>query len=105
MTRCDLTGRTVVLTGSTGGLGAAPARALRGRGANLALLDLSGEAATAQVRELGGETVARGWHAEVRDLVSLQQAVDEAAEHFGRLDAVIAGAGIGTMAPLATIDS
>ncbi|MDO0916641.1 SDR family NAD(P)-dependent oxidoreductase [Streptomyces sp. DT2A-34] len=104
MTRYDLTGRTIALTGSTGGLGAALAQALRARGANLALLDLSVEAATAQARELGGETVARGWHANVRDLASLQQAMDEAAEHFGRLDVVIAGAGIDTMAPLATID-
>ncbi|WP_437773457.1 SDR family NAD(P)-dependent oxidoreductase [Arthrobacter sp. KNU40] len=104
MTRYDLTGRTVALTGSTGGLGAALARALRERGANLALFDLSLEAATAQAQDLGGETVARGWHADVRDLAGLQQAMEEAATHFGRLDIVIAGAGIDTMAPMATID-
>ena len=40
MTRYDLTGRTVAITGSTGGLGSALAGALRARGANLALLDL-----------------------------------------------------------------
>ncbi|MDX3245253.1 SDR family NAD(P)-dependent oxidoreductase [Streptomyces sp. ME18-1-4] len=104
MTRYDLAGRTVALTGSTGGLGAALARALRGRGANLALLDLSLAATTAQAQDLGDETVARGWHADVRDLAGLQQAMDEAATHFGRLDIVIAGAGIDTMAPMATID-
>jgi len=103
MTRYDLTGRTVALTGSAGGLGTALAQALRERGANLALLDLGLEAATAQARALGGETAARGWHADVRDLASLQQAMDEAATHFGRIDIVIAGAGIDTMAPMATI--
>lgn len=103
MTRYDLTGRTVALTGSAGGLGTALAQALRERGANLALLDLSLEAATAQARALGGDTVARGWQADGRDLASLQQAMDEAATHFGRIDIAIAAAGIDTMAPMATI--
>ncbi|MFM9442279.1 SDR family NAD(P)-dependent oxidoreductase [Streptomyces acidiscabies] len=104
MTRYDLTGRTVALTGSTGGLGIALANALRDRGANLALLDLDAEAAQAQAEKLGGKTVARGWGVDVRDLTGLQTAMHEAAAHFGRLDVAVAGAGIDTMAPLATID-
>jgi len=104
MTRYDLTGRTVALTGSTGGLGIALANALRNRGANLALLDLDAEAAQAQAETLGGDTVARGWGVDVRDLAGLQTAMDEAAAHFGRLDVAVAGAGIDTMAPMATID-
>jgi NAD(P)-dependent dehydrogenase (short-subunit alcohol dehydrogenase family) len=104
MTRYDLAGRTVALTGSTGGLGIALANALRERGANLALLDLDAEAAQAQAEKLGGDTVARGWGVDVRDLAGLQAAMDEAAAHFGRLDVAVAGAGIDTMAPLATID-
>ena len=104
MTRYDLTGRTVVLTGSTGGLGIALANALRDRGAHLALLDLDAEAAQAQAEKLGGHTAARGWGVDVRDLAGLRTAMDEAAAHFGRLDVAVAGAGIDTMAPLATID-
>lgn len=104
MPKYDLAGRTVAMTGSTGGLGAAVAQALRERGANLALLDLNQGAVNAQAADLGGDTVARGWVADVRDLDSLQSAMSEAAEHFGRLDVVIANAGIDTMAPLATID-
>ena len=42
MTRYELAGRTVAITGSTGRLGAALAKALRARGANL--LDLNGRA-------------------------------------------------------------
>ena len=75
MPRYDLTGRTVALTGSTGGLGNALASALRARGANLALLDLDGDATQAQAGTLGDATVARGWPADVRDLVALQQVV------------------------------
>lgn len=104
MPRYDLTGRTVALTGSTGGLGASLASALRARGANLALLDLNGDATEAQAGTLGGATVARGWPADVRDLTTLQTAMAEADQHFGRLDVVIAAAGVAIMAPMATID-
>jgi NAD(P)-dependent dehydrogenase (short-subunit alcohol dehydrogenase family) len=104
MLRYDLTGRTVALTGSTGGLGAALASALRARGANLALLDLNGDATEAQAGTLGDATVARGWPADVRDLSTLETAMAEADQHFGRLDVVIAAAGVAVMAPMATID-
>ena len=104
MHRYDLTGRTVAITGSTGGLGASLAAALRARGANLALLDLNGAATEAQAGTLGGAGVARGWSADVRELSTLQVAIAEAAEHFGRMDIVIAAAGVAVMAPLATID-
>jgi NAD(P)-dependent dehydrogenase (short-subunit alcohol dehydrogenase family) len=104
MPRYDLTGRTIVLTGSTGGLGTALAQALRARGANLALLDLDPEVTAAQAQTLGDESAARGWAADVRDLASLHRAVDAAAAHFGRIDVAVAGAGITTLAPMAAID-
>jgi NAD(P)-dependent dehydrogenase (short-subunit alcohol dehydrogenase family) len=104
MTHYDVTGRTVVITGSTGGLGSALAEALRARGANLALLDLDIAATAAQAEQGGGETVAKGFRADVCDIASLQTAMTQAAEHFGRIDIVIANAGIDTMAPMATLD-
>jgi len=104
MTRYTLAGRTVLITGSTGGLGAALATELRARGANLALLDLNAAAVATQAAALGGPDVARGWHADVRDLDSLQTATNAAADHFGGLDIVIANAGIDVMAPLATLE-
>jgi len=104
MTRYDLAGRTVAVTGSTGGLGTALAVALRARGANLALLDLDADQAQKQARALGPDTVVHGWRADVRDLGSLEAALTGAADHFGRLDVVVANAGIDTMAPMATLD-
>ncbi|MBW0016688.1 MAG: SDR family NAD(P)-dependent oxidoreductase [Mycobacterium sp.] len=104
MTHYDVTGRIVVITGSTGGLGSALARALRVRGANLALLDLDLTGAEAQAASLGGDTVAKGFRADVRDIASLDAAMAQAAKHFGRVDIVIANAGIDTMAPMATLD-
>ena len=94
MSRLDLVGRTVLITGSTGGLGAALATELRHRGANLALLDLDAARAAQQAADLGGDTVARGWAVDVRDLDSVRSAVDAAAAHFGRLDVVVANAGV-----------
>lgn len=70
MSRYDLAGRTVVLTGSTGGLGAALATELRSRGANLALIDLHADAVATQAASFGSPAVARGWTADVRDLDS-----------------------------------
>jgi len=42
--RLDLPGKTVVITGASGGLGAGLASELRARGANVALLDLNVDA-------------------------------------------------------------
>ncbi|WP_245546107.1 SDR family NAD(P)-dependent oxidoreductase [Nocardia higoensis] len=100
----DLSGRVVALTGSTGGLGSALARALRLRGARLALFDLGIDDVTAQAAALGTDAVAAGWAADVRDFDSVRAAMDAAARHFGRIDVVVANAGIGSMAPLATLD-
>ncbi|GEE03021.1 short-chain dehydrogenase [Gordonia spumicola] len=104
MKRYDLSGRTVVITGSTGGLGSALAAELRARGARLALLDLHADAVRIQAETLGPSSVARAWSVDVRDLVSIQTAVDEAAVHFGGIDVVIANAGVGSMASIETLD-
>lgn len=104
MTRYDLAGRTVVVTGSTGGLGTALAQALRSRGANLALFDLDAQTAEHQAADLGPDAVAIGGAVDVRDLDSVQEAMDAAAEHFGRIDVVVANAGVGSMSPMERID-
>jgi NAD(P)-dependent dehydrogenase (short-subunit alcohol dehydrogenase family) len=104
MSKYHLTGRTIAITGSTGGLGAAVAEGLRRQGANLALLDLDPDALAAQAERLGGEGVARGYTIDVRDLASVERAMDAAAEDFGRLDVAVANAGVEVMSPMALID-
>ncbi len=99
--RLELAGRTVVLTGASGGLGAALAQALRERGARLALLDLNADALQAQAAELGGDTVARGFAADVTDLPGLEAVMAEVREHFGGIDVAVAGAGV--LGPVKTI--
>lgn len=100
MARYSLDGRTVVITGSTGGLGREVAIALRDRGAKLALLDIDQEQLEIQARDLGGPDVARAWVADVRDLASIEDALAGAHAHFGRIDVVVANAGIAVMAPM-----
>ncbi len=104
MSRYQLAGRTVAITGSTGGLGAAIAQALRGRGANLALLDLDPDALAAQAERLGGEGVARTYTVDVRDFDTLDAAMSAAAQEFGRLDVAIANAGVEVMRPMTLME-
>ena len=104
MPRYPLSGRTVVITGSTGGLGSALCLALRAKGARLALLDLDLQAVTKQAASFGGNSDARGWPVDVRSLASVEAAMAAAARHFGRIDIVIANAGVESLAPLASID-
>jgi NAD(P)-dependent dehydrogenase (short-subunit alcohol dehydrogenase family) len=101
MTHYELAGRTIALTGATGGLGSALAAELRTRGANLALMDLDPDALAVQAARLGGPAVARAYRVDVRDLSTLEAAMDAAAADFGRLDVVIAGAGVEVMSPMA----
>jgi NAD(P)-dependent dehydrogenase (short-subunit alcohol dehydrogenase family) len=104
MSPSTLNGRVVAITGSTGGLGSAVAQALRERGALLALLDLDATATSSQAAVLGDRDVARGWAADVRDLSALESAMAAAAEHFGRLDVVVANAGVDVLAPMIATD-
>jgi NAD(P)-dependent dehydrogenase (short-subunit alcohol dehydrogenase family) len=92
----DLADRTVAITGAAGGLGADLAEALAAKGARIALLDLNPDAVCELADHLGGDSVARGWRADVRDLDNLDQVMTEVAAHFERLDVVVAGAGIGS---------
>ncbi|WP_026472460.1 SDR family NAD(P)-dependent oxidoreductase [Alkanindiges illinoisensis] len=104
MSKYQLKNKVIVITGSTGGLGQAAAQALSGKGAKLALLDLDLTSVTAQASVLGSDQVAKGWVADVRSLESLETAMAEVTQHFGRIDVVIANAGIGSTESLEHID-
>ncbi len=104
MKKYELKDRVIVITGSTGGLGQAAAQALHDKGAKLALLDLDLNSVQAQARAFGRADKAAGWVADVCSLESLETALAHVAQHFGRIDVVIAGAGVGTADALELID-
>jgi NAD(P)-dependent dehydrogenase (short-subunit alcohol dehydrogenase family) len=74
----------VIVTGASGGIGAAATAALRARGARVIGLDLAADAAN--------DVLA----CDVRDQASVDHAVAEAIERLGGLDVLINNAGIGT---------
>jgi meso-butanediol dehydrogenase / (S,S)-butanediol dehydrogenase / diacetyl reductase len=82
-----LEGKTAVITGASGGIGAAIAGQLRQHGVNLGLASRRGS-------DLGlGGVVAHA--VDVRDLDALTRLCDETAERFGGIDIVVANAGVG----------
>ena len=87
----SLEGKTAVITGASGGIGAAVARMLHERGVNLGLASRSGDDLA-----LDG-VVARP--ADVRDLDALVSLCDATAERFGGIDIVVANAGVGAYGP------
>lgn len=100
----DLYNKVILITGATGGLGRAAAQALLAQGAKLALLDLDLDAVESMAVQLGGPERAAGWAANVRSLESLTTAINAAADHFGGIDVVIAGAGVGLHGSLETMN-
>lgn len=91
--RYALPGKVALITGAGRSIGAALARKLHLSGAHVALTDVDEDAAAGVAEELGYP--ARAFHADVTDLASVERAVEEAVGHFGRLDVVVANAGLG----------
>lgn len=86
--------KVVVITGGGGILCGAMAHALAKAGARVAVLDIVDAAAQKTVDEIvaaGG--VAKAFHADVLDKSSLQTCADQVLAHYGRVDALINGAG------------
>jgi 3-oxoacyl-[acyl-carrier protein] reductase len=91
----DINGKTVLITGAGRGLGAAMARGLAERGADLALVDLD-ESGLRDVADAchGFGRRAEIYSANVADEAEVVNLFDRVAADFGRLDCVIANAGI-----------
>ncbi len=87
-----LDGKVGIITGAASGIGAATARVLAREGAKLVLTDIDDAAGSALAEEIGG----RYEHLDVADEAGWQ-AVITAAERLGRLDIMVANAGIAIM--------
>lgn len=93
-----LPGKTILITGATGGIGAACARALVTAGANVALVDLNPAPLEALANDLGPhQTLAIT--ADVTDRDSMEEAVARTVHRFGALDVSFANAGIAAASP------
>src|SRR3954454_10062774 len=92
-----LDGRVALITGASGGIGAAAARAFSAAGAQLALASRSGS-------DLGLEG-ALAQPCDVRDPAQLEAIVAAAVERFGGLDVVVANAGVGAYGDFIDLDA
>jgi NAD(P)-dependent dehydrogenase (short-subunit alcohol dehydrogenase family) len=85
-----LQGKVALITGASRGIGAAVARQLDERGVKLGLASRSGD-------DLGLDAVAQP--CDVRELEQLESVVAATVERFGKLDILVANAGVGAYGP------
>jgi len=97
-----MSGKVVLITGAARGIGAGVARRLAGQGAKLALVGLEGDELRSVAAECGPD--ASAWEADVTDWAALQAAVDGVVARYGRIDVVMANAGIAAAGFIRSID-
>jgi NADP-dependent 3-hydroxy acid dehydrogenase YdfG len=93
-----LTGRVAVVTGATSGIGAAAARRLAADGAAVAVLGRREERLRELVSELDGSATVPV-AADVTDVAALERVAETVRAELGRVDLVVANAGVMLAAP------
>src|SRR5439155_20381287 len=91
LTMTRLEGKVAIVTGASRGIGAAVARALAEAGVRLGLASRSGD-------DLGVDG-AVAQPCDVRDPAQVDALVSSTVERFGRLDILVANAGVGAYGP------
>ena len=92
----ELDGKVALVTGASGGIGAAVARKLHEAGASVGLLSRGGDDQ--------GLDRGLGVACDVRDRVTVVEATEAVVERFGRLDIAVANAGVGAYGDFLDLD-
>jgi 3-oxoacyl-[acyl-carrier protein] reductase len=101
----NITGKTALITGGSKGIGFGIAVELIKAGMNVAVTSRQEEAAAQVAAQLSqfGPGQALGLVADVRDLAAQEQSVARVLDAWGRLDLVVANAGIGHFGSIETL--
>jgi len=97
-----LDGKTALITGAARGIGLAFAKAYVSEGARVAIADIDIDRATLAAREIGETAIAVKM--DVTDQSSIDSAVAQTAQAFGRIDILINNAALFSAAPIVEID-
>lgn len=91
----NLKGKVAFITGGSKGIGYGVAEALLNQGFKVAITSRSLEAAREAAKELESKGEIIGLEADVRNYESQQKAVQSAVDKFGKIDLLVANAGVG----------
>lgn len=97
----NVTGKVIVVTGASSGMGAAAARHLAAQGARVVLAARRAD----RLKTLVSDIIASGGKAaavatDVTKLADMQRLIDTAIQSFGRIDVLINNAGLMPLSPL-----
>lgn len=96
--------KVILITGGSKGIGFGVAEALLKQGHKVAITSRSQEAADTAVEQLKSSGDILGIAADVKSLQSQQEAVQKVIEKWGKLDVLVANAGVGHFAPIDELD-
>lgn len=88
----DMTGKTVMITGASRGIGEAVAHVFAAAGANVVLLARDGDSLARIAGDIGEKAIAMP--CDISRYWEIEAAVDRVAETFGPLDVLIGNAGV-----------
>jgi NAD(P)-dependent dehydrogenase (short-subunit alcohol dehydrogenase family) len=100
----QVSGKVAIVTGGASGIGEACAETLAREGASVLITDIDdtlGKGVVDRITKAGGK--AHYLRHDVRDEAAWPGIVADAEKRYGRLDIMVANAGIGIMSPIATM--
>lgn len=102
----SLTGKVAAVTGGVRGIGLAVSQGLAEAGAHVAIIYTSSTNAAAVAADLAAKTGAtvRAYKSAVQDRAAIAATLAQVEQDFGRLDVVVANAGVADITPAEDVD-